>query len=344
VIRAVLLALLLCGALMTSAAPAPGPLAPEPHRRGEEQTFLTFPEWFLVFSPAEYAVFVRDHTPDQFVFWGHIRQFWQGYYAVTRETLARHNPKNWGYHLMIMVIGTSTSVEYAMRSAYETLIGRLAAMSASELTPEDRYAAKVAQDYVDFIRYRPWYEFDFTGSLRGLWSQTDLVGKNLLRKWERKYALTTEYSVKAIYGRLIGLATHSIYARPREVTSVALSRWPECQSSVSGIDTLIPTRGTTTLVAVPRYEGFIVPMVALARCGADFEEIAGNRTVILVSIIQPIGATPLAQSKLLMRQPILTQEGRERAVYEIPIPALGAALRSVADGTPPLTMEHIFDY
>ena len=28
-------------------------------------------------------------------------------------------------------------------------------------TEEDRLGARVAQDYVDFIRVRPWYEFDF---------------------------------------------------------------------------------------------------------------------------------------------------------------------------------------
>jgi hypothetical protein len=41
-------------------------VAPKVHRRDTEQTFLTFPEWYLVHSPAEYAVYVKDHTPTQF--------------------------------------------------------------------------------------------------------------------------------------------------------------------------------------------------------------------------------------------------------------------------------------
>ena len=61
-------------------------------RRGEEQTFLTFPEWFLVFSPAEYAAFVRGHTPDEFCFWGHIGQFWRGYGKVIDQTRTRREP------------------------------------------------------------------------------------------------------------------------------------------------------------------------------------------------------------------------------------------------------------
>src|SRR5256885_13642465 len=67
----------------TDAAPS---VTPAEHRRGEEQTFLTYPEWFLVHSPAEYATYVRDHTPSDFPFWGHIGQLWHSYGAVTRAT------------------------------------------------------------------------------------------------------------------------------------------------------------------------------------------------------------------------------------------------------------------
>ena len=45
---------------------------PPEHVRGVEQTFLTYPEWFLVFSPAEYATSVRTTPPDRFPFFGHV--------------------------------------------------------------------------------------------------------------------------------------------------------------------------------------------------------------------------------------------------------------------------------
>src|SRR4051812_39894339 len=94
--------------------------APAEHRRGPEQTYLTYPEWFLVHSPAEYAAYVRDHSPTRFPFVGHIRQFWGSYRAVTHAT--RDYPFNFGYHVMVSVIGLSTTVEYGIRSAYETLV------------------------------------------------------------------------------------------------------------------------------------------------------------------------------------------------------------------------------
>jgi hypothetical protein len=328
---------------LVSAALGGAVLAQPENRRGEEQTFLTFPEWFLVFSPAEYADFVRTHSPDEFVFWGHIKQFWQSYAAVAAESHARGNPANPGYHLMIVVIGTSTTIEYAIRSAYETLVGRLAALTAAAPTEEDHYAARAAQDYVDFIRFRPWYEFDFTSRLRGLWSQTSWFGANNLRKWERKYALTTEYGVKAIYGKLIQLATRSIYETPREITSVAVARWPICNSSVATVEVIL-TADSAALLAIPRYEGFRVPMVALAHCGAEFQEIAGNRTVILLSTVHAIGSAQLNDSKLILRQPILTVPGRERTVYEVPVSQLAADLRRLDAAAPEVEIEHIFDY
>src|SRR3982751_782496 len=137
--------------------------------RPPDQTFLTYPEWFLVFSPAEYADFVKTHAPNDFPFLGHIRQFWQSYDAVWNQTRGRY-PFNGGYHMMIVVIGASTTAEYAVRSAYETIVGRLASLTATHgMTDEERYAARVAQEYVNFIRVSPWYEFDFTSRLKTLW-------------------------------------------------------------------------------------------------------------------------------------------------------------------------------
>lgn len=310
-------------------------------RRGEEQTFLTFPEWFLVFSPAEYAAFVRRHTPDEFCFWGHIGQFWRGYGTVIDQTRARREPTNWGYHVMIVVIGVSTTVEYAIRSAYETVVGRMTALLGHTRTAEDDYGAQVAQEYVDFIRYRPWYEFDFWGRLRGLWTKPEVFGPNPLRKWERRYALTTEYAVKAAYGWLIGKATHTAYDTPIESTSVLVDRWQAC-SAPAGVSVINKVSESQALLALPRYEGFMMPAVALARCGAEFREIAGNRSVIVVSIQGPEGAAAPAGTEIMLRQQIITEPGRERLVLVVPVEGLTAALNGFSGDR--MTLEHIFDY
>ena len=127
---------------------ADGSDTPPEHRRGEDQTFLTFPEWYLVHSPAELARYlVAQRPPSAFPFGGHIGQFWQGYREVTHET--RAYPFNGGYHLMVSVIGTSTTVEYGLRAAYESTAGRLADASINgRPSAEEQLGACVAQAYV----------------------------------------------------------------------------------------------------------------------------------------------------------------------------------------------------
>ena len=67
---------------------------------------------------------------------------------------------------------------------------------------------------MDFIRVLPWYEYDFAKQLKTLWTQVPATGPHALRKWERRFALSTEWGIKAIYGRFIKVATGTIYDKP----------------------------------------------------------------------------------------------------------------------------------
>lgn len=317
-------------------------VTPAEHVRGTEQTYLTFPEWFLVHSPAEYANYVRGHTPTAFPFWGHIRQFWSSYAAVTRASNDGY-PFNAGYHVMILVIGASTTVEYALRSAYETFLGRLSeATSMGHLTDEDSYGAKVAQDYVDFIRKLPWYEYDYIGKLTGLWRDTPLWGPGILRKWERKYALSTEYLVKAGYGWIIKKATKASYEEALLVTAVVLDRLPpEVALALPELKVQRVLADGAVLALVPRYHAFMTYAAMLAQQGVNFREIAGNRGPILLSVIAPAG-WKLAGARELFRQPILTEAPLERVAVVVDVDALSRSVLLVREAG--ARLEHVYDY
>jgi len=339
-----LLCALVFGVALVAQARAEGTVAAPPeHRRGTEQTFLTFPEWFLVHSPAEYAVYVRDHDPDTFPFWGHIGQFWTSYGIVTRASNDGY-PFNFGYHVMIVVIGVSTTVEYALRSVYETLIGRLTALTRTHgMTDEERLAADVAQDYFDFIRIQPWYEYDFLGKLKRLWRETSWFGNDLVRKWERRYALTTEWGSKAIYGWLIKKATKASYDAPLLVTAVLVDRLPEIpQQDVPDLKVLQRYPDGSALVLVPRYEAFKTYASVLAKNGAQFREIAGNRTVILVSALVPVEWQPQKDDRVLFTQPVLTRPAEKRVALVVPVASLADTLERFR--TSNVNLEHVYDY
>lgn len=338
-------------ALLATAAVFAAPVAndggddlhvPAADQRTPDQTFLTFPEWFLVFSPAEYADMLRDDKPaDAFPFFGHVAQFWKAYARVIGAT--RAYPFNGEYHTMIVVIGVSTTVEYGLKGAYETLFGRLAAFtSLPNATPEDRLATEQARAYVDFIRIEPWYKFDFITPLKRLWTETPLTGPHLLRKWERRYLLTSEWMVKAAYAALIRKATGSAFEAPKPTTLAVVENLSA--DAIAGLPDAqrLQQRGSQSLLSLPRYQPFTDNAIALAKRGADFDDIAGNRGTVLVSLVVPMSREIDPRAPALIRQPIVTRPGFERRVLQVPVPHLADALRAhVAAGD---AIEHVFDF
>ena len=168
-------------------------------------------------------------------------------------------------------------------------------------------------------------------------------GRHPLRKWERKYALTTEYAIKAIYGWLIKIGTQASYDAPLPVTAVLIDRLPEgVQFALPELKLLKALPDGTALVTVPRSHAFMRYAGGLASRGATFIEIAGNRSTILVSAIAPDGWSIPGDAKLLFAQPILTVPGRQRVALEVPVASLAALLNRLRDeGIAP---EHVFDY
>lgn len=339
-----------------ASAPAPASAAlttPAEHRRPADQTFLTYPEWFLVFSPREYAAHVAGGAgdPSAFPFLAHVGQLWDGYLAAARE-IPSDEPWNGGYHAMILVIAGSTTIEYAIRAAYEGVVGRLTlATRLGGPTAEERYGAAVADEYARFLDQRPWYQFDYLRALRGLWSdEVPVLGGDPLRKLERRYALTTEYLAKAAYAWLIGAGTAASYDPALETTAVIVDRLPDDLASTGqaadalDVEVLERAEDGTTLALLPRYDAFGRHALALARRGVRFREIAGNQGAILISVLVAERSFPApdgdAGVRVVARQPILTRPGTERVLFTVPIAALSDALLAL----PEESLEHVYDF
>ncbi len=347
-------ALLVASSLVSSLAspqdPAPDaaePLTPVEHRRTPDQTFLTFPEWYLVHSPAEYAAYLgRGSTPSGFPLFSHIGQFWQSYRAVGDE-ISKY-PFNGSYHLMVMVIGTSTTVEYGLKGLYEHTIGRLAeaTKTGDAPLPEERFAAAYAQAYVDFIRIDPWYLFDFWSQLKTLWSDVPWSGPDTLRRWERRFALSSELLAKEGYARLIKLGTQSIYDAPKPVTAVVLSQAAAADAGHPDYMPLAAPAGSDAVLAtIPRYEAFTAYSRWLAGQGIAFREVAGNRGDIVVSLLVPDDWRADSDAvRTLFTQPILTRPGTRRVVLATPVPQLAALLRQAESALGPSAIEHVYDF
>jgi hypothetical protein len=308
------------------------------YARPEDDTFLTYAEWYIVWSYQEKAAWQQMRLPSGFPYFSAIRQYWSGY-CCSFEVVRGRYPFNFGDHLMLAVIGTSFTVEYGIKGAYENTIGRLTEwIGGRDITDEDRYAARVARDYGVFVEDRPFYEFRFSSAFKGLWKDTRLRGPHLLRKWERKMWLSLDYGIEAIYCGLIQLASHAVYGVEEDVTYALIDDGPRAVlSDLPNVLTVKPVGVDSSIVRMPRYQKFTAAAQQLLRRHARFLEIAGNRQIMVSAIVPREWSFQLPAGELLFSSDMLTDGSSKRVVLRVPVPDLGVAIGS-------LPIEHIYDY
>jgi hypothetical protein len=339
----------------------PPDLFPEARRRTEDSTYLTFPEWHIVYSAEEYATWLESHPPSGFPYFQYVSQFWCGYNSVFELTRSRY-PFNAGNHLMLMVIGTSQSAEFAIKGVYEGTIGRATeALSNSGDTDEDRFAKRVAADYGQFLNQIPWYEYPFSTRLSELWSETSLSGDYPIRKWERRLALSLEYGAKAGYGWLLGLATGAVY----DADAVQVLVWaedlpvlgtpppatpPPAGSPADAADTTVQpfislerqVDGSSALYVLPRFTAFRNTLQTIPSGQGRLLAVAGNQEMMITAIAPREWNATLSEGHAVFEQPILIDPARKRVAIVAPVSSLLSLLSRLQDQS--ITIEHVYDY
>lgn len=311
------------------------------YARSASSTYLTLPEWYIVYSTEEYASFVRSRAPSRFPHFAAVRQYWRYYKEACRVT-KRVYPFDAGAHLMLGVIGLSFSIENAVKGGYENTIGVVTEGIGFYHTEEDVFARKTAREYAAFMHTVPWYEFPFAGKLKALWTETPLWGLDVVRKWERRFALSAEYALKAAYAGLIRWGTGAVY-RPEDLV---IHAWIDDASDRIFADGRIRMIKAVTpgsyIVTIPRYEAFTQIVVALARQGVRFRDFAGNDAILLTAIAPQGWDERLRAGELLFSETLLTNPGAKRIGVKVPVTSLHAILAELPRRG--VTIEHLYDY
>jgi hypothetical protein len=311
------------------------------YRRETASTYLTFPEWYLVFAPQEYGAFLQSGRPSRFPYYQLVRQIWSGYAQVFAITHNRY-PFDFADNLMIAVIGTSSTVEFGIKGVYEETVGRLSEWSAGANTPEDAFAAQVAQEYGAFVPTEPWFDFPFGHKLVTLWTRLHFFGPNFPRKCERRFFLSIEYAIKAVYAGAIRIASHLVYGVADKEIYASVRNVPN-QAFLDPAVRKVQSLGEGSwILALPHYEGFTDTVPALAMKGMDFDEIAGNSEILVTLVAPAAWRYDLADGRELFSMPLLTGPDKERVAVQVPVRALGHLIRAVT--TEGITVEHLFDY
>jgi len=319
--------------------------------RPEEQTFLTLPEWYLVFASEDLAQITARANEYEFPFFHSIGQFWKLYARVLKGTDKTY-PSNGGYHFMNLVIGFHTSLEYLLKGLYENSLGRLSASIAKLSGPPhdftvDAYIRDVYSNYAQFIHKTPWYAYPFFPTLGRLWSISPPPGESQFRHIERKLSFSIELFVKGCLAKLFSLATGSMYGSEDERIQAVMRIPPGTLAELIPEGTSVKQiTGDTELVSLPRYQVLSDIVGRLANLAAtssvSFLEIAGNRKIAF-TVLAPIAWSAQTPGLEIVDEiPLLSDPSQKRVALSVDVRELLSALRSLsAEGA---KLDHIYDY
>jgi hypothetical protein len=304
-------------------------------------TYLTLPEWFIVYSADEYAAFISRQPPSAFPYVGSVRQYW-GYYSAACTLTKGVYPFETGYHVMLGTIGASFTLESFARAAYEGTIGRLTEWLASTDTTEDAFARRTWQEYGAFMHNVPWYEFPFGSKLMALWRDVPLRGPHVLRKIERRFALTAEYGAKAAYGFVIRQASGAAYDQEVERVHATVDGASAAIFSDARVKQVQQVSRSSYIVTLPRYEGFTRTALALTERGVRFLDVAGNDEILVTALTRRGASQEVPDGRLVGVGPVLTDPTMQRVAVSVPVSSLGGVAAYFAREH--AVIEHLYDY
>lgn len=311
--------------------------------RPESKTYLTLPEWYIVYSTDEYADFISENSSSDFPYFQAVGQYWQSYVDVCQEIRGRY-PFNGDSQFTLAFIGISFTAENMLKGAYEGTVGRFTDwISSGPPTEEEVYAAQVAQEYGEFLHMTPWYFFPFPETLQGLWRETSLWGPDPIRKWERKLALTVEYGGKILYGGFTNLGAQAAYGGTDVEKIYAVTRGVSENMLNKDLEVAKVVDDQRQVIRITRFEYFSDQVPELLKRGVHFDEIAGNGEILFTLLCPQGSAYNFEYGEYLFDLPILTQPGQTRAAVKVRVEHMAEFFEEL-NGRDDMQFEHMYDY
>jgi hypothetical protein len=317
----------------------------EGYARAQGDSFLTFPEWYIVHAYSDLAGVTARGSESDFDYLASIDGYWRSLCGATRQA-SLSGAGSADQKVTNYIIGFSFTVEMGLQGAYERTIGALSWwMADGRKTAEDEFNLALLQDYAAFLYQTPWYRFPFWDKLTAFWRETPFAPS--IRAVERRISLSLQYAGKSGYAAVIRtLAGYD----PADLTirSVVGGLAPSDLAMVPGVNVLgavVSANGTKgVLVETARYAKFDAFVRELGRHpGASLLEVAGNHR-ILITIVLPDAdrAVAVFDGEPIFRLPIQSSPGSSRLGIDVPVRSLVGDVKRVGDAG--YRFEHAYDY
>lgn len=309
----------------------------------EEKSYLTFPEWYIVYSSQDYAAHIALERPSSFAYFTAGTEFWTSYCRVNRVATSRY-PFNFGTQVMIYVIGVSHSAEFFVKGIYENTLGWMFEWVAPEKpVAEEVFAQSFAHDYGQSLNTIPWYDFDFRGRLSNLWTDVPKNGGGLSRKWERRLVLSAELGFKSGYGAMIRGGTKSAYAPAElEIRAILHGKADEIAAVDSRIRIEKDLVDGTVIATIPRYQPFTEIALRLSEKTVEFVEIGGNRRILITLRVPEGWQMPVSFPSVMFETAVLAPGGGRRIGLDVKVADVLTTIKIAK--TEGAVVEHVYDY
>ncbi|MBV9076603.1 MAG: hypothetical protein JO048_03860 [Methylobacteriaceae bacterium] len=327
-----------CGAGLTPrATPAPRADIPDAgYRRAPGDSFLTYPEWYIVHAYADLAGVTRQGSESAFGYGTAIWTFWSSLCRAT-EVARQAGPVTLDQRVTNYVIGLSFTLEMAVQGAYERSIGALTAWArGATKTPEDAFNQRFLDDYVAFLGQTPWYRYPFAGELGRLWRETPWATTSWTRSLERRLSLSLQYGAKSLYAVGIGALAD---AAPAELTIMSVVRGAAA-TATPGVTLVRSLPDGSALVRTPRYEAFTVILRAWAAGDGELVGVAGTDRILITALARDGAADPPG-ARRVFAIPLQSRPGWERVGLDVKAATLLPVLRAL--GASGAEFEHAYD-
>ena len=313
------------------------PLIRDPAMRREEaNTFLTYPEWHIVYAYDGLAEVLKTGDEYRFDYLASVKDFWKADCALT-AIADRHGGADTQTRMMVATIGVSFTLEMGLKAAYEETLGRLTAYwRGDQKTPQDSVARDMAIDYAAFLRQTPWYKYPFQPQIDKLWAAPV---DEPVRGWERRLALGGEWKAKIAYAGMIADAVAATGEAKLTIFSVVSGMPAEALSAMPDVR-VVSESANGILIETPRYDRFTHILSDIAKAGGNVREIAGNDQ-IMVSLTAPASDQAPPPGELIARFPRAGFDS-DRLLVLVRITDLAQLLRDRPIADPGI--EHIFDF
>jgi hypothetical protein len=321
-------------------------IADQGYARAQGDSFLTFPEWYIVHAYTDLAGVTGKTSESDFDYLASIKGFWTSLCGATRQA-SRSGPASADQKATNYIIGFSFTAEMGLIGAYERTIGALSEWTTGgRKTAEDAFNAALLKEYAAFLYQTPWYRFPFGKKLKQFWRETPFTPS--IRSVERRGSLSLQYAGRWAYAALMRfIAGYD----PADLTihSVVGGLAPSDLEAMHGVKLIREVADTSgargVLVQTERYAQFDAFVRELGQhSGASLLEVAGNHR-ILVTIATPEATDaklPPADGVIIFQLPIQSLPGSRRIGIDMPIRSLVEAVNGFEAAG--YRFEHAYDY